>query len=273
MRLAMSAFTELRALGTKQIRFKQSKCINNELRNDSNTDRAIKDARDGMCYVFSLAYIQDFLSANKDTDFSVMDATGHTVSGYANAPTRTEKEELKQTGAFQSVTADAKTNNLVRAAVDANILYVTVHERFKRKEINFEKLTHKMANYFGLKLDPWPSSTRKPKNMLQVVDTMAPKAGAQVWMLGLYFKDSAHAVVLARRTGAYHFFDPNLGGYRIERKNIRKFLRHWEDACVSELGADWAIEMIDVTAFVIQPPTGETRWAKSLLLETEISNL
>ncbi len=267
----MGTFGELKDLGTKEIRFNQTKCIDNELRNDSDSNLKIKNARDGMCYIFSLAYIQDFITAkpitafvrgrNRYADFALIGGT-HSTSGYSRTGGGTNTDEPASVA--------------VRAAVDANLLYSESHKALKEHSITSDELARRLAGYFGLTVLPRPEGTLGLKQLRSVVDAMARQDKAQIWELGLYMKEGAHAVVLGRRTGNYYFFDPNVGGYRVELKNIRKFVNRWEELCIEKLGADWEIELISVTAFDVSKHPADTAWTKavdSTVSDTMLENL
>src|ERR1700736_6508013 len=109
----MSRFENLKLFGRKRIKFNQTKCMDNELYYDSYGDARIDASSGGMCFVFSHAYVHDFLATDPSSGGNFKLRGLQTQVGASTAPS--SASGFSRTGGGGNT--DVNSLAIVRAAL------------------------------------------------------------------------------------------------------------------------------------------------------------
>lgn len=209
----MGKFTDLQQLGTKEIKYKQSKVTNSDvvfwaLTDSSLSSKSFVDAQAGICSALTMAYLADMMRS------CFGPILGPLITG-AGGMTRFARNEGKPSAHNDT---DKKT---------AALLAPLQLQAQKMWSIDKKAALAELAKANGLKNrkvdDTW---AQLGPSFLQGLGAILPqRIGVFVtYNVSVAGKVGAHTVGLIRFGDGIHFFDPNVGGYLIHPDKFDAFM-------------------------------------------------
>jgi hypothetical protein len=222
----MGSFAELKSIGTKVIKYKQGKSLSSDevLFEVGLSKTKFDEAQQGVCAALTLFYIQDILNSQL-------------ISGpLINFPKDEQTRFKRNQGMSSSISIGDK-----QIAASAIKLQSAVTGGDHGEKIQQFAKNNAIASQ-------WGSGMSFGDKFLNDFDkTFIANQNKTVFYVWYQFnfvnsspqKSGAHAVAVWRDDDDVHFFDPNIGGYRVAKNNWGKFNAKYVDLLREKIG--WKI--------------------------------
>lgn len=205
----MGTFRELQNLAIKEVKFKQSKVLSSDTAflACALDQQAYARAREGVCGALAMAYLKDVLSASPIEGPLVNIAAG-------------EMTRFRRNHGMSSSNVD---DQQIAAAVIPNQAQLRASW-----EADWKKAVQTLGTQLSLKANVLFTPSLDGTFLKGWTDRMTNSSALWVkYKLQTGTTTASHAVAVFKSSQGIHFFDPNIGGYRIQPANFDAFIEKY----------------------------------------------